>query len=209
MEKLFDKLPYDKLSNIKFTHLLAGAFGLGVLLFVAFHLTLYGLLQIEFDSLQTKKSQTEDKLKNYRALIEKEDEMRAKLAAAQGELAQIKSQLPSRQEIVNFLRQVSEIGTSLGLNIVLIRSLPEETNDFYKETPIKIDVQGGFYKTMGFLDAVQNLLHLVNLTQMKIESIGPEGAKLKPLTTSSVAVAYSYVEGAEDRPATKPKKKNT
>jgi len=208
MDQLFDKLPYDKLGKIKFAQLLAGAFGVGLLLYALFHFTLYSSLRDDFAALQNKKTQAENRLKTYKALIGKKSEIRAALAAAQGELAQIKSQMPRRREIVNFLKQVSEIGAALGLNILLIRSLPEEVNDFYKETPIKIDVQGGFYKTVGFLDAVQNLLHLVNLTQVEMKSSTADGAGRSGLITSSVAVAYSYVEGAEDRPA-KPKKKET
>ncbi|MEC7640799.1 MAG: type 4a pilus biogenesis protein PilO [Nitrospinota bacterium] len=213
MDAVFDKLPYERLSNVQFTHLLGGAVCLGLVLYLIFHLTLFGALKDDLTSLNKKKTQAENKLRTYQTTLSQKGNISEELAAGHGDLAQIKRQMPRQYEIVDFLKNVAQMGTALGLNIVLIQSLPEETNDFFRETPIEINVQGGFYKTMGFLNTVQNLLRLVNVTQVKMEIVEFQGGPtqrggtgpMKILQTNSVAVAYSYVEGSEDKSASKKK----
>lgn len=212
MDHLFDKLPYDLLRKLSLSQLLGGAFGLGLALYVAFHLTLYSSMQDELTSIQNKRDQVNNTLKRYHALLGQKETINAELVVARGELAQLKRQMPRKEDMLDFIKQVAEIGETMGVEILLIKLQPEVEKDFFREIPVKIEIRGGFYKTAGFLKAIQNLLRLVDITHLKMRTksfeipLGRGESRVKTmLLTSSVTVAYSYIEGSEDRAPTKEK----
>lgn len=209
IDKVFDQLPYEHLGKIKFLHLLAGAFAVGALLFIGFYLAFFTYLENTYDVLEKQKVDAEAKLKSYQSLLERKDMINIELVSVQGDLTQIKGQMPQRGDITDFVRRVTYVASALGVEIKLIKIMPEDTGDFYKVVPIEILVRGGFYKTAAFLEAVQNLLRVVNITELhmktKTEKAPSRGAlpqaEQTVLETYSVALAYSYIEGAENRPS--------
>lgn len=179
---------------------------MGLILFAAFYFTLYSTLQDEFSEREKEKNIAQLKLRKDQKTIAEKKRVHTNLVTLEGELFQIKRQMPRRKDITGFLRQVSDIGMAMGLEVLLIERQPEETKDFYKVIPIKIQVEGGFYTTVGFFDAIQNLLRLIDITDLNMESTtksvgGGEGEKPKSVTTlqtSSMAVTYSYINGSEE-----------
>ena len=206
MEALFDKLPYDQLRKYNFVQMISVAAAFGVFLFVGYYFSLYSFQEEEMTAIQTKKKQSETKLKRYKNLIKQKDTIESGLSRATGKLALIKSQMPKRKEILAFIKQISEIGQIMGLEILLIESKPEKAVDFYKEIQIEIRVSGGFYQTIGFFESIQNLLQIVNISNLKLEpkkisiKVGNRRVKSRKLETSSMAVTFSYIDGAEDKP---------
>jgi len=206
MDALFDKLPYDQLSKFNLVQMILAAAAFGVFLFVGYYFSLYSFQEEEMAALETKKKQSESKLKRYKNLIRQKDKIQSGLSQASGKLASIKSQMPKRKEILAFIKQISEIGEIMGLEILLIESKPEKTIDFYKEIQIEIRVSGGFYQTLGFFESIQNLLRIVNINNLKLEpkkitvKVGNRRVKSRRLETSSMAVTFSYIDGAEDKP---------
>ncbi len=206
MDALFDKLPYDKLRNYNLVQMLIASATFGVFLFVGYYFSLYSFQEGEMTALQTKKKQTESKLKRYKNLIKQKDIIKSGLSEATSKLTLIKSQMPRRREVLAFIKQIAEIGEIMGLEILLIESKPEKEVDFYKEIKIEIRVSGGFYQTIGFFESIQNLLRIVNINDLKLEpkiisiKVGNRRVQARKLETSSMAVTFSYIEGAEDKP---------
>ena len=206
MEALFDKLPYDKLRNYSLAQMLVGALIFGAILFAGYYFSLYSFQEEEMAALQTKKEQAEKKLKRYKKLIKKKDVIQHGLSEAKSRLVQIKSQMPSRREILAFIKQIAEIGEIMGLEILLIESRPEKELDFYKKFEIELRVSGGFYQTIGFFESIQNLLRIVNIDQLTFEpkvvsvKVGNRRVSSRRLQTKSVAVTFGYIEGAEEKP---------
>ncbi|MFQ5444164.1 MAG: type 4a pilus biogenesis protein PilO, partial [Nitrospinales bacterium] len=163
MNWLFDRLPYDRLGDFKFAHFLLAGLGMGFLLFILYFFTLYNINNEKYTLLQTKKSQTEQKLVNYRNLIAEKDDVSTRLVTLQGQLDLEKKQIPKGKDIPGILRRAADIGNYLGLDILLFQVKKGKDMDYYKEIPIEIKVRGGFYNTSGFLDAMQNLLQLVDV----------------------------------------------
>ncbi len=206
MDALFDKLPYDQLRKYNLVQMLAASAAFGVFLFIGYYFSLYSFQEEEMVALQTKREQTEEKLKRYKNLIKQKDVIKSGLSQATGKLALIKSQMPRRKEVLAFIKQIAEIGEIMGLEILLIESKPEKEVDFYKEIQIEIRVSGGFYQTIGFFESIQNLLRIVNISNLKLEpknisiKVGNRRVKARKLETSSMAVTFSYIDGAEDKP---------
>lgn len=220
LDNLFDKLPYEQLEKIKFIHLLMGAVGAGLLLMGVYYFTIYSSVQEEFVALLAQKAQAEKKLKDNELLVAQTHSIAKDLAARVHNLAQVKRQMPLAQEMPQLLRRVGDSENELALQITVFEVEEGKVSDYYKEIPIRIQVRGGYWNAVGFFDKLQDLLQIVNFSELKMESrknekkekakAGKEekGVKSAPeinvfdkvsLFTEVKAKAFAYVDGAEDR----------
>ncbi len=216
MDRLFDKLPYDDLDGIKFIHLLAGAVGIGLALFIAYYFTLYSATNTEFKMLAKQKVEAERTLKRYKGIVAKKDRVGKKLALVKGKFDSFKNQMPSQAEIPNLIQRMLAFGKDRKMKMVAL-TVEEGTKSMFVDViPLKIQLQGELWATLDFLDYMQNLLRLVSFDNLRLEAqpliagVRGEGATAGSLRTSLRVKTYSFREGAEDfKPAKKapPKKK--
>ena len=216
MDKLFNKLPYDDLDGIKFIHLLAGAVGIGLALFIAYYFTLYSATNTEFKMLAKQKVEAERTLKRYKGIVAKKDRVGKKLALVKGKFDSFKNQMPSQAEIPNLIQRMLAFGKDRKMKMVAL-TVEEGTQSMFVDViPLKIQLQGELWVTLDFLDYMQNLLRLVSFDNLRLEAqpliagVRGEGATVGSLRTSLRVKTYSFREGAEDfKPAKKapPKKK--
>ncbi len=210
MDKLFEKLPYDDLDGIQFSHLLAGAAGIGLVLFIAYYFTLYSATSTEFEKLTKEKIAAERTLKRYKATVAKKDKVAKKLALAKGRLDAYKSQIPSPAEIPNLMQRIAEFGKHRNMQMVAL-TVEEGTKSMFVDViPLKIQLQGELWATLDFLDYMQNLLRLVSFDSLilQVQSDKKSGARSEGATrglikTTLMVKTYSFLEGAEDRQSVK------
>lgn len=210
MDKLFEKLPYDDLDGIQFSHLLAGAAGIGLVLFIAYYFTLYSATSTEFEKLTKEKIAAERTLKRYKATVAKKDKVAKKLALAKGRLDAYKSQIPSPAEIPNLMQRIAEFGKHRNMQMVAL-TVEEGTKSMFVDViPLKIQLQGELWVTLDFLDYMQNLLRLVSFDSLilQVQSDKKSGARSEGATrglikTTLMVKTYSFLEGAEDRQSVK------
>ena len=210
MDKLFEKLPYDDLDGIQFSHLLAGAAGIGLVLFIAYYFTLYSATSTEFEKLTKEKIAAERTLKRYKATVAKKDKVAKKLALAKGRLDAYKSQIPSPAEIPNLMQRIAEFGKHRNMQMVAL-TIEEGTKSMFVDViPLKIQLQGELWATLDFLDYMQNLLRLVSFDSLilQVQSDKKSGARSEGATrglikTTLMVKTYSFLEGAEDRQSVK------
>ncbi len=208
LEKIFDRLPYHSLENLKFVHMLivAGVLSMGVL--AGYYFFVYEDKQVEYASLEQKKVSTRNKLAKYKKAVSQMDVVVKQVATLEGTLVEKKRQLPLPEEIPDLLNKLSDVAGFLGLQILNFKMGEAKDNDFYKEIPVTITFSGEYYRTAGFFDMLQSLLRLVNISDLKME-IKP-AKKIKKdatgktelqdvdrLQTSIKANTYAYIEGAE------------
>lgn len=218
LDKLFDKLPYEQLEKIKFVHLLVGAVGTGLLLVVIYFFTIYSAGQEEFVALVIKKEQMEKRLKENELLVAQTNSVEKALTTRRHALAQVKRQMPLAKDMPQLLRKVGDSEGELALQIMAFEVEEGKVNDYYKEIPIKIQVRGGYWNAVGFFDKLQDLLQIVNFSDLRMETRkekksptrgrGDLAAKMSldanapdkvGLITEVKAKAFAYIEGAEDR----------
>jgi len=132
-----------------------------------------------------------------------------------GNLHAMKQQMPKEKEMPGLLKGVSGLAKTLGLDILLFQLNEGDVNDFYKDIPVNIEFRGGLWKSMDFFDGMQNLLRLVNFTDLVmdvrsvdiLDSNGRVVRTVPTLHTKFKAKTFSYIEGAEDNTsAAKPAK---
>jgi type IV pilus assembly protein PilO len=213
MEKLFDKLPYDELEDIQFTHLLAGAIGIGLMLFLVYFFTLHSVSNEEYKSLLKQKAGAEKTLKHYKATIAKEDLVAKNTARVKGQFDAFKNQMPSQDEIPGLIQKITTFGKHRNIKMVALTLQEGEIGDFYKEIPLKVQIDGELWDTLDLIDYMQNLLQLVSFENLVLQGRSngnyrtrTTGPAIGSLNTTLTAKTYSFLEGSENR---SPKKKES
>ncbi len=213
MDKLFDKLPYETLEEVKPLYIFAGAAGIGLLFLVVCYFTLIGAVREEYAQLQEKKVKTERTLKKYQRIVGQKDQIFNHFVQTSGKLSGLKRQMPKKEEILTFLKKITLSGKSLGVEMLNFKIREGIKKDYYIEIPIDLNFRGGLWNTMDFFESIQNMLRLVDFSKMAMtfkyvevyEMGGPATAidTVPMLHTSVIAKTYVYVEGAEDKVAEK------
>lgn len=169
LDKVFDKLPYEQLEKIKFAHLLMGAAGVGLFLFLIYFFTLYSAGQEETTALLAKKTEMEKKLKSNEVLVAQTGAVTRDLAILVHDLNAVKRQMPAADEMPQLLRRVGDSEKDLSVNILSFKVEEGKVQDYYKEIPISINMCGKFWNSVGFFDRIQDLLQTVTFSGLKME----------------------------------------
>lgn len=105
-------------------------------------------------------------------------------------------QLPGKTEMDALLIDISQTGSGVGLEQVEFRPLPEQTQDFYAERPIKIQLTGTFHQLGEFVSGIASLPRIVTLHDVTIK---PEstGAGYDQLLLDVTAKTYRYLDDQE------------
>lgn len=213
IEKLFERIPYEFLEKVKFFHFLAASAAIGFLLSAGYFFTLYQDAQKELTRLQTKRTQTAQKLTNYKQLVAQKDSVAKNLARTTGRLEALKQQLPREKDMPGLLKEVSGFGNERATFDVTKFQLEDgKVVDYYKEIPVAIQMRGSFWDTLDFLDKMQNRLQLVNFSDLEMNlqvdraSGGNNATAIQSgaLLTNITASTYAYIEGSEQKVAAIP-----
>jgi len=208
IEKLFERLPYEVLEKVRFIHLLSASAAIGFLFFTGYYFTLYQDSQTELAKLQTQRTQTAQKLANYKKLVAQKDPIAKNLARMTGRLDALKQQLPREKDMPGLLKEVSGFGSERAtFDLIRFQLAEGRVEDFYKEIPVAIQIRGSFWDTLDFLDKMQNRLQLVNFSNLRMNlqadtlSGGKDesGVQRHVLLTSFTANTYAYIEGSEKK----------
>ena len=213
MNKLFDKLPYDTLENIKFLHLLLGAVGIGFAIIATYYFTLFSATNTELNGLIKKKETAERALKGHRAIVGKGDLTERNLARVSGKLNAYKKQMPVADDLPRLLKKVSGFGENRKIEILNFELSEGSVKDFYKEIPLQIRMQGDLWSTLDFFEYMQNLLQIVSFEGLSLETLkvpvmgpnGPTGQNDYLLQTVMTIKTFSFIEGSDKRLVTNKK----
>jgi len=206
IDKLFERLPYEFLEKVRFFHFLSASAAIGLLLFGAYFFTLYQDSRTELAKLQTQRTQIAQKLANFKRLVAQKDTIANNLARATGRLEAFKQQLPREKDMPRLLKEVSGFGSERAtFDVTKFQLANGKVEDFYKEIPVAIQMQGTFWDTLDFLDKMQNRLQLVNFSDLRMKlrtnaSFGGNGESALQrhiLITNIIVNTYAYIEGSE------------
>jgi len=213
IEKIFERLPYEFLEKVKLAHFLAGGAVIGLLFFSAYFFTLYQDTQVELAALETQRTQSQQKLTNYRRLVAQKEPIAQNLAHITGRLDALKQQLPREKEMPGLLKEISGFGSGRAtFDITKFQLEDGKVSDFYKEIPVAITLRGSFWDTLDFLDKMQNRLQLVSFSDLKMDMqtekifVGKDEPAIvrHPVLTKITATTYAYIEESEAKIAQAP-----
>lgn len=196
LDKLFEKLPYERLYTFKPWQRLAGLCSIS-LLFVGVAYFLFITDQHEqINKLELSLAQKQKEVRDNAILFKRKVEFEKRIAALNIELEKAKGQLPSGKQIPALLEQISNIGTQAGLEFLEFRPQKEIIKEFYAEVPVVIKVTGSFHKIMKFFDDIGHMERIVTINKMKLQK-RKSRRKTSSLTLSCTAVTYRYIDSKE------------
>ena len=206
MEKIFKKLPYDDLERLKVTHWFAGGIGVGLVLFLAYYLTLYSATNEEYKKLITEKAGAEKALEEYKVTLAKKGMVEKNMARVKGRFDVFKNKMPSQDEISTLMQRLIVFTKQRNIKMTAITMEEGSIKDFYKEIPYKIQITGEFWDTLDFIEYAQNLLRSVSFENLILQGqsasksdTANERTLVSLLNTTLTAKTFSFLENSDNR----------
>jgi type IV pilus assembly protein PilO len=122
-------------------------------------------LQVEIARLDTDIQALSIKVKHL-------DELIAALKQLEIDLVKKKERLPPEEEAVMLLKQLSDLGVRLGLEIKLWKpgAHAEDPSKLFVKMPVNVEVSGSYHTAALFFDRINKLPRIVNVLDLKIGS---------------------------------------
>ncbi|MBI5814590.1 MAG: type 4a pilus biogenesis protein PilO [Nitrospinae bacterium] len=204
LDKLFEKIPYDKLYPVPNWQRFAAIFGVAAVVVGLFYFIVISGQDEEIGRLEESLSKIQKEVEDNKAHASKLEKLKEKIAKLEVSRQEASKQLPSEKEIPELLEQISNIGMQSGLQFITFKPAPEVMREFYAEVPVNIEVVGKFHNMLMFFDEIANLPRIVTIGDIKILAAAKSGqvqSGKQPAAGSQVqlncmATTYRFVESA-------------
>ena len=145
-------------------------------------------LQVAIGSLDTEIQTLTIKVKHL-------DELIAANKHLEIELAKKKERLPPEEEAVMLLKQVSDLGIRLGLDIRLWKpsAKSEDASKLFVRMPVNVEVSGGYHTAALFFDRINALPRIVTVSDLKMGAPKFEKGRVVTQTVFDL-IAYAAPE---------------
>jgi type IV pilus assembly protein PilO len=123
------------------------------------------------------------------------DELIAASKQLEIELAKKKERLPPEEEAVMLLKQVSDLGIRLGLDIKLWKPSvkTEDPSKLFVRMPVNVEVSGGYHTAALFFDRINALPRIVTVSGLKMGAPKFEKGRVVTQTVFDL-IAYAAPE---------------
>jgi type IV pilus assembly protein PilO len=114
-------------------------------------------------------------------------------------LAKKKESLPPEEEAVQLLKQLSDMGVRLGLDIRLWKpgARAEDASKLFVRLPFNIEVAGGYHTAALFFDRINNLPRIVSVSGLKMGSPKVEQERVVIQTTFDLTAFVAPPDAAK------------
>jgi type IV pilus assembly protein PilO len=148
----------------------------------------------QIEVLKSQIAALNQEIKVNEARVQRLDALKQENALLQQQLAQQMEQLPPEAEVPALLKQVSELGTRIGLDFKLWKPAAQKPspNGLYTEIPVDVEVAGGYHSVAMFFDRISKLRRIVNVVDIKMTNAKIERNKVVIQTTFK-AVAFALL----------------
>lgn len=127
------------------------------------------------------------------------DELIAASKQLEIELAKKKERLPPEEEAIMLLKQVSDLGVRLGLDIKLWKpgAQSEDASKLFVKMPVNVEVTGVYHTAALFFDRINRLPRIITVSGLKMGSPKVEQGRIVSQTSFDL-VAYA---APQEKPA--------
>ena len=157
----------------------------------------------EITKLKSEYAQLINKLNESRMIASDIPKYRAQKVELEKKLKNAVAQLPNQKEIPDLIDSISDVGEKAGLTLLLFKPGREVNKGFYANIPIKMAVEGRYESLYDFSKKIGALPRIVNLSGMKITSVGHQ-ERIPILKATFTATTFRFVKA---KPGGKPGKK--
>ncbi len=156
----------------------------------------------DLDKQRADLERSEQQAKRLTVLIAENETARKKLS-------ELEAKLPEEKEVSGLLRQVSDLGITSGLEIVLWRPAAKTVHPSKEvyEIPVHVEMRGIYHRIGQFFSNITKLERIVNLNNVSMKSTGKISRKgFATLAVTFTAVTYSSIPEAEKKALEKTEK---
>ncbi|TKB75728.1 MAG: hypothetical protein E8D46_02580 [Nitrospira sp.] len=149
----------------------------------------------EIVALQTSIGTLDTEMQRLTIKVKHLDELIAASKQLEIELAKKKERLPPEEEAVMLLKQVSDLGIRLGLDVKLWKPSPksEDPSKLFVRMPVNVEVSGGYHTAALFFDRISALPRIVTVSGLKMGSPKLEKGRVVTQTVFDL-IAYAAPE---------------
>ena len=149
----------------------------------------------EIAGLQGEISGLDTQIQTLTIKVKHLDELIAASKQLEIELAKKKERLPPEEEAVMLLKQVSDLGIRLGLDIRLWKpsAKTEDPSKLFVKMPVNVEVSGGYHTAALFFDRINALPRIVTVSGLKMGAPKVEKGRFVTQTVFDL-VAYAAPE---------------
>jgi type IV pilus assembly protein PilO len=142
--------------------------------------------------LEAENSKLESEIQTLTIKVKHLDELVAANKQLEIELAKKKERLPPEEEAIMLLKQVSDLGVRLGLDIKLWKPGPpaEDASKLFVKMPVNVEVAGVYHTAALFFDRINRLPRIITVSGLKIGSPKVDQGRIVSQTTFDL-VAYA------------------
>jgi len=142
--------------------------------------------------LEAENSKLESEIQTLTIKMKHLDELVAANKQLEIELAKKKERLPPEEEAIMLLKQVSDLGVRLGLDIRLWKpgAPTEDASKLFVKMPVNVEVAGVYHTAALFFDRINRLPRIITVSGLKIGSPKVEQGRIVSQTTFDL-VAYA------------------
>jgi len=158
-------------------------------------------------ALEAENNQLEGEIQKLTLKVKHFDELMAANKQLEIELAKKKERLPPEEEAIMLLKQVSDLGVRLGLDIKLWKPGPqtEDPSKLFVKMPVNVEVSGVYHTAALFFDRINRLPRIITVSGLKIGSPKVDQGRIVSQTTFDL-IAYA---APQDKPASATPTANT
>lgn len=176
---------------------------------VAFYYYVAEPKSTEIAGLQGEIGKLDAEIQTLTIKVKHLDELIAANKQLEIELTKKKERLPPEEEAVMLLKQVSDLGIRLGLDIKLWKpsGKSEDPSKLFVRLPVNVEVSGGYHTAALFFDRINSLPRIVTVSNLKMGSPKTEKGRVVTQTIFDL-IAYAApqdVKAAAVPPAAAPK----
>ena len=184
---------------------LLGLFMAGIL--VAFYYYIVDPKTVEIEVVQAQVVQLDTEIQNLTIKVKHLDELIAASKQLEIELAKKKERLPPEEEAVMLLKQVSDLGIRLGLDIKLWKpgAQIEDPSKLFVRMPVNVEVAGGYHTAALFFDRISKFPRIITVSDVKIGSPRVDQGRVVTQTVFDL-VAYAAPQEKKSGPVAEQKK---
>jgi len=189
----------DSLRNVPAPQKLALLFLLVGGLVAAFYFYIAEPKAAEITVLEAENSRLESEVQTLSIKVKHLDEIIAASKQLEIELAKKKERLPPEEEAIMLLKQVSDLGVRLGLDIRLWKpgAPAEDPSKLFVKMPVNVEVSGVYHTAALFFDRINKLPRIVTVSGLKMGSPKVDQGRIVSQTTFDL-VAYA---APQEKPA--------
>ena len=150
-------------------------------------------------ALEADNSKLESEIQTLTIKVKHLDELVAANKQLEIELAKKKERLPPEEEAIMLLKQVSDLGVRLGLDIKLWKpgQQTEDPSKLFVKMPVNVEVVGVYHTAALFFDRINRLPRIITVSGLKMGSPKLEQGRVISQTTFDL-IAYA---APQEKPA--------